>query len=86
MAIYQVIFARSAARELSRLDRHVAERVLRATEKLAADPRPVGCAKLTGSQNDWRIRVGDWRVLYTIDDAARVVDVAAVRHRREAYR
>lgn len=42
--------------------------------------------KLTGSRNDWRIRVGDWRVIYTIDDAAETVDVSAVRHRSDAYR
>lgn len=40
--------------------------------------------KLTGSKHDWRIRIGDWRVLYTIDDSAKAVDVAAIRHRSDA--
>jgi mRNA interferase RelE/StbE len=60
--------------------------VLAAIERLAANPRPAGCTKLVGSENDWRIRVGDWRVLYTIDDKAEVVDIAAIRHRSDAYR
>ena len=57
-----------------------------AKELAALDPRPPGCLKLTGSDNDWRIRVGGWRVLYTISDRAGIVDIAAVRHRSDAYR
>jgi mRNA interferase RelE/StbE len=53
---------------------------------LADNPRPPGCRKLVGSKNDWRIRVGDCRVLYEIADAIRVVRVNRVRHRRDAYR
>lgn len=86
MADYRLTFARSAGRELQRLDPPIAHRVLAAIDALACDPRPHGCIKLTGSQNEWRLRVGDWRVLYTIDDAKRVVDIAAIRHRSDAYR
>jgi mRNA interferase RelE/StbE len=50
------------------------------------NPRPPQCRKLTGSKNDWRLRVGDWRVIYTIDDSTEVVDIAGIRHRRDAYR
>ena len=53
---------------------------------LATDPRPPGCRKLTGSKNDWRVRVGDYRVIYEIGDAAREGRVNRVRHRREVYR
>jgi mRNA interferase RelE/StbE len=82
----RVTFAKSATRELGHLDPPIARRILAAIERLAIDPRPPGCVKLTGSQNEWRIRAGDWRVIYTIDDAAAVVDIAAIRHRRDAYR
>ena len=61
MAEHRVTFARSAARELDRLDPPVTRRVLAAIERLDADPRPPGCVKLTGSVNGWRVRVGDWR-------------------------
>jgi len=86
MSEYRVTFARSAGKDLDRLDPPIARRVLSAIEKLAIAPRPPGCVKLAGSKSDWRIRIGDWRVIYIIDDAAAVVDIVAVRHRSEAYR
>jgi len=83
---YRVAFSHSAEKELAALDPPVARRVLAAIERLKANPRPPDCVKLTGSENDWRIRVGDWRVLYTIADRSRVVDIGAIRHRSDAYR
>jgi mRNA interferase RelE/StbE len=53
---------------------------------LATNPRPDGCRKLAGSKSDWRIRVGDYRVVYEIADEVRIVRVNRVRHRREVYR
>jgi mRNA interferase RelE/StbE len=53
---------------------------------LAADPRPRGSKKIKGGRNLWRIRIGDYRVVYTVDDPDAIVDVVAVRHRRDAYR
>jgi mRNA-degrading endonuclease RelE of RelBE toxin-antitoxin system len=53
---------------------------------LAENPRPLGYRKLTGSKNDWRIRIGDYRVLYEIDEKAKAVRIMRVRHRREVYR
>ena len=52
---------------------------------LAEDPRPLGCKKLKGRKDQWRIRVGDYRVVYTIDDAKLLVEVTRVRHRSEVY-
>jgi mRNA interferase RelE/StbE len=60
--------------------------VLRATSNLAREPRPSGCRKLHGSDNAFRIRVGDYRIVYTVDDAVLVVAIERVRHRREVYR
>jgi len=60
--------------------------VIAAIQGLARNPRPPGCRKLTGAENDWRIRAGDYRVIYAIADVIRVVRVHRVRHRREAYR
>ena len=86
MPEYTIVFARSARKELQALDPTVARRVLRRIESLATTPRPPGCKKLEGSDNLWRIRIGDWRVIYGVDDGKRVVDISAVRHRRDAYR
>ncbi len=49
------------------------------------EPRPVRALKLQGNRNLWRLRVGDYRVIYSIDDSAWLVDVSAVRHRRDVY-
>lgn len=83
---YTIVLARSARKELQALPEPIASRVLRRIEALARTPRPAGCHKLVGSENLWRIRVGEYRVVYAIDDPGRVVDVIAIRHRREAYR
>lgn len=61
------------------------ERVNVAIDALAEDPRPRGATKLAG-RDDYRIRVGDYRVVYAVDDAARLVIVARIAHRREVYR
>lgn len=84
--MYQVLLERAAERDLGRLAPEVHDRVILAIQALARQPRPPGCRKLTGSKSDWRIRVGDYRVIYEIAEAIRVVRVNRVRHRREAYR
>jgi mRNA interferase RelE/StbE len=86
MADYQVTFARSAGKELNALPDEVARRVLAAIEKLATNPHPNGVVKLQGFKHLWRIRVGEYRVVYSTDNKARVVDVAHVRHRKDVYR
>jgi mRNA interferase RelE/StbE len=82
---YTIVFARSARKELESLSEALGRRILARIEALAADPRPHRCVKLAGSEDLWRIRVGDYRVLYAIDDALQVIDVIAVRHRKDAY-
>ena len=74
--MYRVLLERGAEKALSRLSSQVHDRVIAAIQALANDPRPTGCRKLTGSKNDWRIRVGDYRVIYEIADQARVVRVS----------
>lgn len=86
MANYEITLARSARKQLQGLDRAVAIRVIARIESLAESPRPVGCVKLETGNRFWRIRVGDYRVIYAIDDERRLIDVSAVRHRRDAYR
>jgi mRNA interferase RelE/StbE len=86
MADYEVVFARSARKELESFDDRLAIRILNRIEKLGADPRPGGVRKLRGSTNLWRLRIGDYRVVYSVDDDSRLVDIIAVRHRSDAYR
>lgn len=86
MADYSITFARSARKELDRLPANLAERVLDKIEALSENPRPAGVTKLKGQRNLWRLRAGDYRVVYAIDDATKAVDVSIIRHRREVYR
>lgn len=84
--MYEVLLERAAEKDLARLSAAPHDRVISAIKALAANPRPPGCRKIAGSKHDWRIRVGDYRVIYEIADAIRVVRVNRVRHRREVYR
>ena len=83
--MYAVEFLPSAARALPKLDRTVQRRIGRRIDRLASDPR-AGAAKLRGVDDVWRARVGDYRILYVIEDERLVVVVVRVAHRREAYR
>ena len=84
--MYRVVVERSAEKDLRRLPLNVRLRVADTLHGLTNDPRSVGSRKLAGTKNDWRIRVGDYRVIYEIADSIRVVRVYRVRHRRDAYR
>lgn len=86
MAEYKVVFARSARRELEGLEATMARRIIGRVEALATNPRPPGCVKLLGAADLWRIRIGDYRVVYSIDESARLVDIRVVRHRSDVYR
>jgi len=85
MADYSISFARSARKELESLNAAQVQRIFPKIEALAKEPRPKGCRKLSGEKNLWRIRVGDYRVIYTIYDDKKVVDIITVRHRSAAY-
>jgi mRNA interferase RelE/StbE len=82
---YAITFARSARKELVSLPAEVVSRIFPKIEAFADDPRPSGCRKLVGQEKLWRIRVGDYRILYSIDDELLIVDIVAVRHRSRAY-
>jgi len=85
VAKYSLEIKQSAQKELDSLDDAVFKRVDRKILALADNPRPPGCKKLRGYRDQWRIRVGDWRIVYFIDDAARLVTITRVAHRREVY-
>jgi mRNA interferase RelE/StbE len=85
--MYEVRFQASAKKEIKRIPSEVLSRLKLAVMGLSAEPRPVQSRKLVNvSPETWRIRVGDWRVLYFIDDSQKIVEVVHVFHRREAYR
>jgi len=75
----------SARKELENLSDSLIARLVAKIDGLAAAPRPSGCRKLRGYKDLWRIRVGDYRVVYLIDDARKTVSVTRVAHRRDVY-
>lgn len=85
MDYYRVEFAKRAEKELRRLDKRYIPRIIAAAEKLAIDPRPAGSKKLVGADHTYRIRVGDYRVIYELEDNKLIVSVIRIRHRQSAY-
>ena len=85
MVRYALEIKQSAQKELDALDDALFTRIDRKILTLAANPRPAGCKKLKGYKDQWRVRVGDWRVLYIIDDVAMLVHIMRIAHRREVY-
>lgn len=83
---YAIDYSPPAAREIRKLDRVAAQRVLAAISLLAQDPRPASSIQLQGGTGERRIRVGHYRVVYEIHDEEILVLVLRVAHRREVYR
>jgi mRNA interferase RelE/StbE len=86
MPNFTVIFSRSANKELKNLPALIAKRVFPKIESLIKNPRPTGAKKIQGEKDMWRIRVGDYRILYTISDKKKIVDIAAIMHRSDVYK
>ncbi|QTX04195.1 type II toxin-antitoxin system RelE family toxin [Agromyces archimandritae] len=83
---YAISYAPSAAKAIRKLDKAIARRLIAAIGALAEEPRPAGCIQLKGGDGELRIRVGDYRIVYDIDDGELVIVVLRVGHRREVYR
>ena len=85
MASYRISWKRSAQKELRKLPQQEIQRILQAVEALADEPYPSGVRKLVGSEQSYRIRIGDYRVVYTIAAAKLIIEIVRVRHRKDVY-
>ncbi|MEM8638057.1 MAG: type II toxin-antitoxin system RelE/ParE family toxin [Cyanobacteria bacterium P01_G01_bin.54] len=83
---YQVTIARSAQKSLTKLPQSVCDRILEQIDYLQTEPRPSGVRKLKGQTKSWRLRVGDYRIVYDVDDQARQIDIVRIRHRQDVYK
>ena len=83
---YQLFIRRSAEKEIAELSPKTRTRIVRMIRGLADEPRPRGCKKLSGEDRAWRIRPGDYRVVYEINDTDEYVEVRVVAHRKDVYR
>lgn len=83
---YRIELSPAAARQLRKLDAPARRRIQAVVELLAQEPRPAGAKKLVGGDGEWRVRTGDYRVIYEVRDEVLLVLVLAVGHRRDIYR
>jgi mRNA interferase RelE/StbE len=85
MKKYEVVFSKRAEKSLLKLSGKVIEKIIPEIVALESDPRPNGCKKLKGYADVWRIRIGDYRVIYSIDDIILLVDIRDVGNRKDIY-
>jgi mRNA interferase RelE/StbE len=83
---FTIKFTRSARKELEAFDINLVERIFTQIERLSLEPRPRGTKKIKGERGLWRIRIGNYRVIYHIDTKANIVDIITIRHRQDAYK
>lgn len=86
MASYQIEWKSSAYKELQNLPRPIIEKVVAAVADLSSEPYPHGVKKLAGSERSYRIRIGDYRVVYEVIENKLVIEIVRVRHRKDVYR
>lgn len=82
---YTIVFSNRAKHEINKFSKDLYLRISTTIDALALNPRPVGCKKLTDFE-DYRIRVGDYRIIYSIDDVIRIVSIERIAHRKDVYR
>jgi mRNA interferase RelE/StbE len=83
---YELYVERHAEKDLNKLSRTLFSQITAKIKELPSNPHPRESRKIKGSAKDWRLRIGDYRVLYEIDNAAKTVTIMRVKHRREVYR
>lgn len=86
MASYRLDYTKGVDKDLRKIPGKDAVRIVRAIDKLASNPLPSGCVKLAGYDIEYRIRIGDYRVIYQIHEAVLVVLVIEIGHRKDIYR
>jgi mRNA interferase RelE/StbE len=86
MAYFNIQWRSSTKKDLRKLPPREVERILVEVESLAGEPFPSGSEKLTGAEHSYRIRVGDYRVIYEVIARSRIVEIQRVRHRKDVYR
>jgi mRNA interferase RelE/StbE len=85
MPTYQLNIKRSFEKDLRRLPDHVVERVFKKLDGLVDDPYPAGVDKIEGSERSYRVRIGDYRVVYAVDDSTKIITLFYARHRKDVY-
>lgn len=85
MPAYEILLSKAARKQLDNLPVFITNKIIEDIAALAGTPRPTGCKKLKGQKNAWRIRIGDYRVIYEIEDKLLRILVVAIGHRKDIY-
>jgi len=85
MNLYKIVVSKSAIKELRKLPKLANNKIIKAVLELSVNPRPSKAKKLKGNSENWRIRIGNYRVVYSIDDKILIVDIRKVGHRKDIY-
>jgi mRNA interferase RelE/StbE len=86
MKTYQVVLSKTAEKELERLPAQVISKIIPVLESLENNPRPSGCKKLKGFKDFWRVRIGNYRIIYAINDVILLVDIREIGGRKDIYK
>ncbi|MBC8346432.1 MAG: type II toxin-antitoxin system RelE/ParE family toxin [Candidatus Marinimicrobia bacterium] len=84
--IYRILFKPSAFKQGKKLPKKIQSKIREAIDKLKTEPRKIGCKKLRGTNNLYRVRVGDYRIVYEIEDDRLIILVLKIAHRKDIYR
>jgi len=84
--VHEIFIENSVERYLKKIPKDIFDKIILHIKRLAKNPRPVGSRKLTGVRSSWRIRIGDYRVIYEINSSKKTVKIYKVKHRRDVYR
>jgi len=85
MALYSIEWKTSAKKELRKIDKKQIPKIIEAVENLASNPHPINHKKLLGTEHNFRIRIGNYRVVYFLEDDKLLIEIIRVRHRKDAY-
>ena len=85
--LYSIIFDKSAEKDLDNLSKETNRKIIRVISKLGVEPRPIGVKKIKASEEDlYRVRSGDYRIIYSITEQIKIVNIRKIRHRKDIYR
>jgi mRNA interferase RelE/StbE len=86
MASYKIDWKRSVYHDIRKVDKQYISRILEHIQSLSENPRPKGCKKLADTEKTFRVRVGEYRIVYQTDDQAKMILIEYIRHRKDVYR
>ncbi len=86
MDSYNIVWKRTAVKELKKIDKSIIKRIINSVEKLSNNPYPKGCRKLKGAEFTYRLRIGNYRIVYSIQQSELIIEIVKIGHRKKIYK